>query len=800
MDLGGDMNQGEEGSTGGSPKALYAPGKSGLIFFMLGLIWLVSLTLLVLAEQGWRTEIQVNEPLKDNLMQVRVSLSKGQWLLERIVTGDKSIREEDILPFFRQAELFVGDSIKGKSNITNMVGITTQDRGTLERLRRLQTLIGQHRKSAVEVLERFKQDRTRDMHDIRLSFYVLEDMADLIDYDVNEKFGEMMVRQQERHLSAVALSILLFAGVSVVLFVYYRKTEKAEHALRESYADMESQVEERTAELKAANELLQAEITERKQVEEALQKHSHDLGERAKEQRCLYAISEAAGRADISQEETLHLIADLIPPGWHYPEITCARISWKGREYLSRGFLETKWRLASDLSVGDDQVGTVEVNYLEEKPKLAEGPFLAEERNLIDAIAGILGRFMERKQAEIALHEAKEEAETANRAKSEFLSRMSHELRTPLHGVLGFAQILDMDTDPALSDRQRTATKHILNSGEHLLALIDDVLDLARIDGGKLVLSIETVAPTAVLSECLEMIRGLAGSHGIALEDRVSGKSLPPIRADMTRFHQVLINLLSNAIKYNHEGGCVSLDCEATAEGMLRISVADTGSGIPVDMQHKLFDPFQRLGKETSEIEGTGIGLTVAKELMEMMNGSIGFESTVGKGSTFWVDFPLAGEAELEEEGTVRGFAADDDAIETPREPVLAGGSDGHTVLYVEDNPHNLRLMEAIIGETPGIHLISAGSAELGVKMAEKDAPDLILMDINLPGMSGTEAVHLLKANAKTRDIPVIAVTAAAMSHDVGKGKKDGFSGYLVKPFKVYDLLKTIAETLEGRY
>lgn len=402
----------------------------------------------------------------------------------------------------------------------------------------------------------------------------------------------------------------------------------------------------------------------------------------------------------------------------------------------------------------------------------------------------------ERKAVEDALRLAKEQAEIANRAKSDFLSRMSHELRTPLNGILGFAQILDASASSTLSDRQRTATEHILSSGEYLLALIDDVLDLARIDSGRLDLSIEVVAPEIILATSLDTIRGLAEKHGVILEDRVYGKNFPQVRADITRLQQVILNLLSNAVKYNREGGRVTMDCEPVAEGMLRISVSDTGLGIPDDMHEKIFEPFERLQLQTSTIKGTGIGLTVTKELIEMMGGRIGFSSTLDEGSTFWVDVPRADNSSRE-----GSEAGDGEGPGLGQTELVNGNPDGDTtskvLLYIEDDPTNRAVLDALIEQTEGFRLIMAGNAELGLEMAEAKMPDLVLMDINLPGMDGIEATARLSANPATRHIPVVAVTAAAMPHEVEAGRKAGFAEYLIKPFKLDDLLVAVEKVLD---
>ena len=383
------------------------------------------------------------------------------------------------------------------------------------------------------------------------------------------------------------------------------------------------------------------------------------------------------------------------------------------------------------------------------------------------------------------LREAREQAENANRAKSEFLSSMSHELRTPLNAILGFGQLLGTGRKDPLSDRQRDQVQHIMRGGEHLLELIDEILDLARIEAGKLDLSIETVGTRDLVDECLSFARTLATKSGITIEDRTD-VSMPALWTDQRRSKQAILNLLSNAVKYNREGGTVWLDAEGRDECSLRISVTDTGPGIPEDRQSNLFQPFNRLGAEATEIEGTGIGLVLTKRLVEEMGGTLGFRSALGEGSTFWIDFPLAG-------GEVS-----DQSPERPDEQVadLSIGSDQRLLLYVEDNPINLALIENVIEDIPNLTMISTHTAELGLALAEDRKPDVILLDINLPGMDGFEAVRHLKESGATKDIPVLALSANAMAASIERGRQAGFRAYLTKPVKVPELLAALRDAL----
>lgn len=399
---------------------------------------------------------------------------------------------------------------------------------------------------------------------------------------------------------------------------------------------------------------------------------------------------------------------------------------------------------------------------------------------------GIVQDITRIKLADLDLRRAQQEAQEANRAKSDFLSSMSHELRTPLNAILGFAQLLETDRNPALSDRQIERVRHILKGGRHLLTLINEVLDLARIEAGKLTLSLEHFVPDTLLGECLSVARTIARDRGIHVVDACGG-ALPVIKADYTRLMQVLLNLLSNAVKYNRDGGTVTVTA-VPVDDALRIAVTDTGHGISGDRLGEIFEPFNRLGAETTETEGTGIGLTLTRTLIEGMGGTIGLTSTPGVGSTFWIDIPLAPD---------QGEAIAAPVVEPPPpEPARATGVT-HLVLYVEDNPANLRLMEDICVDLPDITLISAHNAELGLDLARQREPALILMDINLPGMDGLQAMARLRDDPRTQHIPVIALSANAMQAAVRRAREAGFAAYLTKPVVIEDLRAAIWRALE---
>jgi signal transduction histidine kinase/AmiR/NasT family two-component response regulator len=372
-------------------------------------------------------------------------------------------------------------------------------------------------------------------------------------------------------------------------------------------------------------------------------------------------------------------------------------------------------------------------------------------------------------------------AEKANLAKSDFLSSMSHELRTPLSAILGFAQLIESGSPPP-TPTQKRSVEQILKAGWYLLELINEILDLALIESGKLSLSLEPVSLSEVLLECEAMIEPQAKKRGIkVLFTRLERPC--SVQADRTRLKQVLINLLSNAVKYNRIGGTVDVALTLTRDGLVRISVRDTGEGLAPDQLAQLFQPFNRLGQKANVEEGTGIGLVVSKRLVELMRGIIGVESTVGEGSVFWFEL---------NPGTESQAAMDSAEAITNDQLHLQGAAPQLTLLYVEDNPANLMLVEDIIARRPDIRLLSARDGNRGIELARALLPDVILMDINLPGISGIKALEILTADQSTAHIPVIALSANAVPRDIEKGLEAGFFQYLTKPIKVNEFMETL--------
>src|SRR3569623_1030127 len=381
------------------------------------------------------------------------------------------------------------------------------------------------------------------------------------------------------------------------------------------------------------------------------------------------------------------------------------------------------------------------------------------------------------------------ELRSASAAKSEFLSSMRHELRTPLNAVLGFAQLLERDRKQPLSDRQQERLQHVLRGGEHLLRLIDDVLDLSRIEAGRITISAEPVGVREVLGEVVTTLEPMASRARIELAIGAVPDELPRVIADRTRLAQILMNFGSNAIKYGKPGGHVTFETAAGATG-LRIAVVDDGIGIPTERQDRLFEPFQRAGQETGPIEGTGIGLALSKRLATMMNGAVGFASEAGHGSRFWVEVPIQHATNEESAGISTGETADS--------PLAAAGPH-HVVVYVEDNPSHIAFMRELVADLASIKLITAPTAEIGLELNHKHRPADVIMDINLPGMSGFDAVQKLQAWPETRAIPVVALSAAALVKDTARAKDAGFYRYLTKPVKVAELTEVLEHLLRHR-
>jgi protein-histidine pros-kinase len=385
-------------------------------------------------------------------------------------------------------------------------------------------------------------------------------------------------------------------------------------------------------------------------------------------------------------------------------------------------------------------------------------------------VSSVIRDITARRQIENELSGARQKEHAASRAKTAFLSNMSHELRTPLNAVIGFAQLLEADRSGALSPKQREYAGFIHQGGHHLLQLVNEVLDLSTIEAGRLNLSIAPVAAHEALTVVQRGLMPLAVKAGVELILRPTD-GLADTLADKVRLHQCLTNLVSNAIKYNRPGGSVILEASSAPGGCIRYSVADTGVGIPTERQSQLFQPFQRLGAEHTHVEGTGLGLALTQRLVEAMGGRMGFTSEPGRGSRFWIDLPAQAAS-----------AAPAEAEEGSKRPPVEIGPGSHSALYVEDNAMSARLIEAVLAAMPDFTVFGAATGQEGIALAIERRPDVILLDIDLPDMNGYEVLARLREMPETRDIPVLALTAAALPGDVTNGLAAGFFRYLTKP------------------
>jgi len=441
----------------------------------------------------------------------------------------------------------------------------------------------------------------------------------------------------------------------------------------------------------------------------------------------------------------------------------------------------TNYELTARARDGKEIVVSYNATTFYDRDRKLQGVFAAArdvtERKRLDQVL---------QEKNIELQNAKVVADNANRSKSDFLSSMSHELRSPLNAILGFAQVMETDS-PAPTSGQKESIGQILQAGWHLLNLINEILDLAKIESGKVSLSPEPVSLAEVMVECKRMVEGQAQKHDIQMI--FPQFDIPCfVYADRTRLKQILINFLSNAIKYNRKQGTVELKYGESIPGRVRVSIRDTGAGLTPEKLEQLFQPFNRLGQEVHGEEGTGIGLVVAKQLIKLMGGVIGVESTPGVGSLFWFELTASQAPEdIARSGIPEG----------PTDSQVQSGAKVRTLLCVEDNPANLKLIEQIISRRPDLRLLSAATGNLGVELARANQPEVILMDINLPDISGIEALRILRSDPTTAHIPVVAISANAMPHDIEKGIQAGFFRYLTKPIKVREFMDTLNTALE---
>ena len=520
--------------------------------------------------------------------------------------------------------------------------------------------------------------------------------------------------------------------------------------------------------------------------ESKLDKLVNVLSERVKEMNCLQSITQSLLNHSISFDKMLFNVVRMIPTGWDVPVNTCARIKYADYVYETSSFIETSWGMNVSQTKFNESI-TIEVYLINEPDEINnEYPFRQEKEKLLNLICMQILEALALHRNQTQLVFARNEAIEASQAKSEFLSSMSHELRTPLTAIIGFGQILEQTIK---DEETKSYVSEITKAGDHLLELINDILDLSAIESGKLSLSLDIVSLQDIFSECLSLMTPLAEKRDLRIIQPSFENVVYLVKADYMRLKQVLLNLLSNAIKYNREGGNITLAVENRAENRLRITVSDTGMGINKLNQKQLFQKFNRIGAQTTTIEGTGIGLVITKNIIELMNGDIGFTSKEGQGSSFWIDIDKTEDEANINQNQYELIESTPDASEIV--------TNHKKILYIEDNPVNLRLVTVIIKKQSPHELISAPDGKLGLELAISLHPDLILLDINLPGIDGYEVLKMIKENSQIKNIPVIAVTANAMKSDIEKGTEAGFDDYVTKPIVVSDLLGAINKILD---
>jgi PAS domain S-box-containing protein len=573
-------------------------------------------------------------------------------------------------------------------------------------------------------------------------------------------------------------------GVHEIIVVHRDVTEEyraheglraAEAALQEALEELEMRVKERTAELAAANTALEEEIAEHQRVEKALKRSEEHFRALIENAHDLTVIVDRTGKF-VYQSPSMKRMY-----GREQGE-TLGMSAW---EFIHPEDVPAAAAALREVIAHPGTTGHIDYRYLHKDGSWryteAFGRTLAPDS--ADQGVVINARDVtERKEAELAMQQAKAEAEQANHAKSEFLSRMSHELRTPMNSILGFGQLLARGE---LRPDQEKGVAHILKAGRHLLNLINEVLDISRIEANRQQLSLEPVHLGTVLDEALALIRPLAAQRDCTLEE-LAGTADLYVHADRQRLAQVMLNLLSNAVKYNRPGGSVVVSVEMTGEGGCSVAVRDTGPGIAAERLGELFVPFARLGAEQTEVEGTGLGLALSQRLVEAMGGAIRVESAPGEGSTFRVELRTATDP-LRAIGPTRAAS-----------PVSAGAAPA-TILYIEDNLANLTLVESILAARPQYTLLSSLQGRMGLDLAWEHRPDLILLDLHLPDMPGSEVLRLLREDARTAETPVVVISADATPRRIQQLRAAGCTAYLTKPLDVDEFLQTVDEAVDGR-
>lgn len=539
-----------------------------------------------------------------------------------------------------------------------------------------------------------------------------------------------------------------------------------------------------------------AEAGERRQrqhAEQALRELNADLEKRIDERTAALAISEAR----------LHAVLDNSPAGIYVRDLEgryvlvnreLERIIGKPRDQiLGRTPAEIlPPRLAARLAEHDKVVFTTRSRVVFEETvpgedgarvfQSAQIPLFGPDGGLV-GLCGLSADVTERKNAEEIVKLAQLEADRANRAKSDFLSRMSHDLRTPLNAVIGFAQLLELE---GVAPGQEEPVRQILSGARHLLDLINEVLEITRIEAGHLPLSTESVDVAEIIESTVALLQTLAGRRGVRIETHTDPGAPEFVCADRSRVGQVLLNFLSNAIKYNREEGAVTVTLTHGTSGHCRVSVSDQGQGIPSSKLHLLFMPFERLGAEATSVEGTGLGLSVCKGLIEAMHGTLGADSVPGKGSTFWMELPA------DPDGTRRTADLRQAVAPENKRPAVSGH-----IIYIEDNPSNVKLLERLLRQRPNVRLSSFPTGRAGLDAVRSVQPDLLLLDRHLPDMTGDEILIELRRNASTAAIPVVMLTADAKPAAVPEPGASGLRAYLTKPLNVAEVLRVIDEILD---
>ncbi|MEK9969385.1 MAG: CHASE domain-containing protein [Ferrovibrio sp.] len=533
---------------------------------------------------------------------------------------------------------------------------------------------------------------------------------------------------------------------------------QAEQHVRALLEEMEERVAERTADLDRANRDLQNLLDSLPSM-------------------ITYWGRDQIGRIANNARDNWYGVSSDRIPGMHLRDLLGEQMYDYSLPFIEAVLRGERQVFEREMIARDGVTHVGQVNYV---PDIKDGEVLGFYALIFDVTTL---RAPERAQAT-----AREAAEQATRAKSVFLTSMSHELRTPMNSILGFSDLLLGQFFGKLNDKQLEYTGLIRQSGEHLLKLMDEVLELSKIEAGRVSVSIEPVGIAGIIKSAAANLQPLAEKYQVAIDARNAVSEDMTISADLTRMAQVLINLGSNAIKYNKPGGWVKFRCEERPDKTLRIMVSDNGRGIPQDRQASAFQAFNRLGAEHGSIEGTGIGLALVKNLVGMMGGNIGFTSTEGEGSTFWVDMPIAsaGMAELAPELAGRDM------------PAMPASFNGAQILYIEDNENNRTLFRHYMSVLKGVKIIEAEDGPRGITAARTWFPDLIFLDINLPGMNGFEVLEELKADPSLRNIPVVALTANAMEGDAERALQKGFTRYLSKPVRLEEVMRAVYDLLQA--